>query len=207
MIKFIFFDVGGVVVDDFTGNNKWEEMKEFMGVREGVEKEFDELYDKYELKDLCLSRNVDSLMPLFSKKFGIHFPKNFSMLDYFVEHLYINHHIWPIIKKAKCNFRIGLLTNMYVDMFEKIRKNKLLPPIDWDIIIDSSIVGLQKPDPKIFALSEDKCGVKGEEILFIDNSKENIKSADKFGWNTFLYDSTNHQKSCTELDKFIKNIH
>lgn len=31
MIKFIYFDVGGVVIDDFSGNDSWRELKVELG--------------------------------------------------------------------------------------------------------------------------------------------------------------------------------
>lgn len=38
MIKFVYFDIGGVVVKDFSGNNKWNEMKKFMGVKKNLKR-------------------------------------------------------------------------------------------------------------------------------------------------------------------------
>ena len=70
MISFVYFDLGGVVIKDFSGTDQWTEMKKVIGVEKSYEKEFDELYDKYELSELCLTRDVDTLIPIFAKKFG-----------------------------------------------------------------------------------------------------------------------------------------
>ena len=101
MIKFAYFDVGGVFVWDFSQNNKWEEMKKRIGVKPKFDKEFDKFYNACEKKDLCLSRHVDSLIPVLSQKFGTKFPKKFSMLNYFVKNFDKNISLWPVINEIK----------------------------------------------------------------------------------------------------------
>jgi epoxide hydrolase-like predicted phosphatase len=199
MIKFIYFDVGGVVVKDFSGTNKWVEMKKVMGVKQKFDKEFDRLYNQYEIKELCLTRHVDTLIPIFAEKFSMGFPQSFSMLEYFIDHFEKNRSLWPLLEKVKKNYGIGLLTNMYIDMLDGIRKKGLLPPIDWDVVIDSSKAGLQKPDRRIYGLAEKKSGVNSEEILFVENSQKNIDAAKKLGWQTFLYDSSAVENASREL--------
>ena len=36
----------------------------------------------------------------------------------------------------------------------------------------------------IYKIGEEECKIKPENILFIDDSKENIETAKKLGWNT-----------------------
>jgi len=206
MVKFVYFDVGGVLIDDFSGNNKWQEMKSAIGVKPEIDKELDGVYDKYESEELCLTREVNSLMPILSERFGINFPDNFSMLNYFVTHFGTNIPIWPAVMKARENAGIGLLTNMYVGMLSEIVKKELLPLVSWDVVIDSTEVGFQKPDVEIYKLAEKRSGYSGKEILFIDNKQENIDVARNLGWNTFLYDSSNHARASRELVDYLKNI-
>ena len=203
MIKFVYFDVGGVVIKDFSGTKKWQVFKKLISVKEKDNKEFDQLYDEYEKEELNLTRHVDTLIPIFAKKFGINFPPGFSMFKYFIEHFEENHSLWPILKRIKKTCGIGLLTNMYIGMLDDIKNKRLLPPIEWDVIIDSTRVGLQKPDPKIYELAQKQCGVDNEEILFVDNSQKNIDAAKKLGWQTFFYDSSEHKESCKKLSKFF----
>ncbi len=204
MIKFVYFDLGGVAISDFSGGTeRWNTMKSIMGVKKEFDHAFDELYDQYEHDGLCLARDVDTLIPIFTKRFGMHFPPSFSILNYFVNHFEPNRYLWPVIEKVKKNSGVGLLTNMYVNMFDGIEKRGLLPPFDWDVIIDSTKVGLQKPDPKIFELAQKESGVNKNEILFIDNSKNNVDAAKKFGWQVFYYDSSDHEESCRKLMGFI----
>ena len=206
MIKFVYFDLGGVVINDFSKNNKWEVMKKVMGVKPSFEKEFDEFYDKYEHEDVCLTRPVDTLIPILEEKFNMKFPKEFSMNQYFIDHFDRNSFIEPVIKEINIKSKIGILSNQYVDMFEGIQKKNILPKVKWDVVVDSTKVLLQKPDPKIFEYATNKAGVLKQEILFVDNSQKNIDAGIKFGWQTFFYNSANHKKSSEELLTFYRSF-
>jgi HAD superfamily hydrolase (TIGR01509 family) len=92
---------------------------------------------------------------------------------------------------------------MYPRMLDQLIKRQLLQDLEWDVVIDSSKVGLQKPDPKIFALAMERAGVKPEEILFVENSDENIQAAKAAGWQTFLYDPSNIQVSTKVLREHL----
>ena len=205
MIKFVYFDVGGVVIKDFSKSNGWIDLQNEIGIGRGQEEKFKEFWDKY--PDISTSRDVESLKPLIEEKFNISFPKNYSFLiDGFIKRLKRNESLWPVIETIHKNTGVGLLTNMYVGMFEEIKKHDLFPEINWDIVIDSSQVKLQKPDIGIFKLAEEKAGFKGQEILFVENSQENADAAKNLGWQTFFYDSADYSKSSDELVKYYLKI-
>ena len=206
MIKFVYFDIGGVVVKDFSGNDKRGNFKKLIGVEQEFDKEFDKLYDKYEDEDLNLTREVDSLIPILSEKFKIQFPPDFSLLTYYVDYFQPNTSLWPVITEIKRTSKVGLLTNMYVGMLDLIRDRNLLPSIDWDVVIDSSKVDLQKPDPKIYLLAQKLSGVENGEILFVDNSKKNIDAAKNLGWTIFYFGSSDYEKSSSDLLEFYRNL-
>lgn len=204
MIKFIYFDVGGVVIKDFSGTNKWEELKLELGIPKDKSMEFEDIYNKYQ-DEINTTREIDSLLPIYKEKFGIDIPEGYSFLvDGFVNRFERNESIWPVIKLASEKYKIGLLTNMYPNMLDEIKKAKLLPDITFDQIIDSSVEKVQKPYKEIFELAQKRCGFDSSEILFIDNSKKHVDAAKEFGWNAFFYDSNNFEKSSKELMELIK---
>ncbi len=198
-IKFIYFDVGGVVIKDFSGTNKWEELKVELGIPQDKSQEFEDIYDLYQ-DEINTTREIDSLIPIYKEKFGITLSENYSFLvDGFVKRFEKNLDIWSIIETAKSKYKIGLLTNMYPKMLSEIKKAGLLPNIEFDQIIDSSVEKVQKPYKEIYELAEKRCGFKGNEILFIDNSQKHLDASKEFGWQTFLYDPTDTKKSSEEL--------
>lgn len=205
MIKFVYFDVGGVVIQDFSGNNHWEKMKRRIGITPKQDREFDDFFDKFESK-VCVGLDVEELVPMIEKRFGVSFSSNYSMLADFVNHFRKNESLWPVIKEVNKRARIGLLTNMYPGMLDAIGESDLMPPVEWEVVIDSSIEKVQKPDTKIFELGEEKVGVGGKEILFVENSSRNIEAADNFGWQTFWYDSSDPKTSSQKLENFFLNL-
>jgi HAD superfamily hydrolase (TIGR01509 family) len=91
---------------------------------------------------------------------------------------------------------------MYVGMLDKIVNENLLPKLEWDTVIDSSVVGLAKPQIEIFVLAEKLSKFKGEEILFIENTKKHIDKALEMGWNTFYYNILD----ADNMNKQLENI-
>ena len=190
MIKFVYFDVGGVVIRDFSGTNKWEELKTGMGIKPEQASAFNDIFDKYE-PDVCVGRDVETLVPMLRDRLGLKLPDDYSFLTEFVSRFERNESIWPIVHKFKDKYKIGLLTNMYPNMLDAIYKAGLMPDVTWDVVIDSSIEKVRKPQAEIFQLAQDKSGFKGEEILFIDNSAKHVEAAKQFGWKGIVYDPTN----------------
>jgi FMN phosphatase YigB (HAD superfamily)/dephospho-CoA kinase len=199
MASFVYFDLGGVVELDFSGTNKWKQLKKELGIPSDKDKEFEDFWNKYEA-EVNIGRDVETLIPLIKEKFGSKLPDKYSLLiDGFVNRFEVNKSIWPVIDKIHQKCRIGLLTNMYPRMFEAIKNRGLLPSVTWDVIIDSSVVGIQKPDPRIFELGEKRAGVKGKKILFVENTPSHVRAAKDFGWQTFLYNSAHPKDSSNRL--------
>ncbi len=206
MISFVYFDVGGVVMKDFTGSTKWEDFEKELGVPTNQESDFTKFWDSYE-PELCRGRNVETLLPLLKKHFNVNVPSTYSLLcDGFVNRFEENRSIWPVIQEVQKTHRTGLLTNMYPGMLDALHKRKLLDDFTWDIVIDSSVVGFQKPDKEIYEVAEKQAGVSSNQILFIDNSAKNVEAAKEAGWQTFHYDATHQKEASEELLKFWKSI-
>ncbi|MGA7988006.1 MAG: HAD family phosphatase [Candidatus Dormiibacterota bacterium] len=80
-------------------------------------------------------------------------------------------------------YRTALLTNISREG-EAIWRS--LFPVDelFDIVIDSSKVGLRKPDPEIYHLTCKRLGVSPERCLFIDDLLCNVEAATALGMQT-----------------------
>ncbi len=205
MISFVYFDVGGVVIDDVNGSvSKWKKMKRDLGIKAENDKEFDEFYNEIE-KEICAGRKVD-MFALMKEKFHLNFPAGYSLSKDFIKRFEPNKSIWPVINRIKQDCKIGLLTNMYPEMLSAITEKGIMPKIHWDVIIDSSVEGCRKPDLKVFKLAQEKADTERKNILFVDNKIENINVAKNLGWQTFLYDSVNHEKSCSDLLEYYNQI-
>lgn len=202
-ISFVYFDVGGVLVKDFSETDNWLKLKNMLGITPEKEVGFDQLYDDCEHK-MCLGTDDKVFFPKFEEKLGIHFPSGFSFTKYIVDNFHNNPEIYPIVNTVKLRARIGLLTDMYFGMRLYMQEKDLFPDITWDVIIDSSELGLKKPMPEIYALAAERAGVPADEILFIDNRQKNLDGAKLAGWQTYLYDSRDYDQANRDLARFLK---
>ncbi|EKD64435.1 MAG: hypothetical protein ACD_50C00389G0003 [uncultured bacterium] len=204
MINFVYFDVGGVVVKDFSGTNKWEDLRSEIGVTSDKKDGFDKIWGAHKDTHSTIF-DVDNLIPALKNELCLEIPREYSLLMGFVNRFERNEQIWPAISEMKKNVPVGLLTNMYPRMLGKIIEAGLFPAIDWDIIVDSSIVRMKKPDIEIYRYAQEKTGVTGNEILFVENSMSHLKPAQECDWQTFYFDTANIEESCVKLLDYFRS--
>jgi len=60
---------------------------------------------------------------------------------------------------------------------------------NFDGFIYSYEVGAMKPDGKIYATMEEKCGRRGPDIIYLDDRPENIQGGLTRGWRAFLHET------------------
>jgi FMN phosphatase YigB (HAD superfamily) len=205
-ISFIYFDVGGVAIRDFSDSPKWEETAGYLGLPPDKKKLF---FDEYKTVDdqICLGNlTIDGWIREVQNQLGIHIESDFRFLDYFIDNFAQNTSIWPLIGSVESNVKIGLLTDMWTGMYPQLVQRKLLPPFDWDVIIDSTVEHMRKPMPEIYKLAEQRAGVQGSEILFIDNREKNLIPARSRGWQTYLYDSHDYEKANIDLKNYLEKL-
>lgn len=206
MISFIYFDLGGVVVDDLTGLGKWQQFTDTIGVTPDKRPAVRELWSQYR-EELCTTRDVHTLIPILNEKLDLQLARDCPLQQILLKLFHPNPAIWPLLKDAQTKVPIGLLTNMYPAMYASITQKGIMPPdITWAQIVDSSVEGVAKPDMRIYQIAQERANVAGETILFIDNEQRNIDAAKVFGWQTFYYESSNHKASIAALHTFLSHL-
>lgn len=199
MISFVYLDVGGVADIDFSGNEqKWQELRAELGVTSENEQKYLAVWDRY-LPTICTTCDLETVVKAFRDEVGLDLPDDYSLMDAFVKRFEPNPSIWPVVQTIKRAVPVGLLTNMYVGMLDAIFEANILPPVEWDVIVDSSVELCQKPERKIFEIAQKKAGVPASEILFVDNSAEHVAAAKQLGWQTLLYDTASPKQSSERL--------
>lgn len=203
-MQFIYFDIGGVAILDYSKTNKWNEMLNDLSVTEDLKSRFYELFDAHE-KKICVGEDINIFVQEAKTKLGIKFPDNYDMTADFVDRFEKNPSMIELLKKLKNGFKLGLLTAQYPNMLDMIFKRGLLSSDIWDVIIDSSVEKVNKPNPDIYLLAEKRAGVKPESILFVDNKAKLLEFPKQRGWITFEYDPANAKQSTADLEKLIFN--
>ena len=81
------------------------------------------------------------------------------------------------------NLRTAALTNNWPRIGDRE-----YPPMEnglgFDVVIESAVVGLRKPDPRIYELVLSKLGVDAAEAVFLDDLGINLKPAREMGMTT-----------------------
>jgi FMN phosphatase YigB (HAD superfamily) len=115
--------------------------------------------------------------------------------------------MWPALQKLKASgrFLLGALSNTFI--FPPGHPLSLPPPDDprkiFDVFVSSAHVGLRKPSPEIYDLALQELnnyaiehsatrgkdlgwvdGIKPEDVVFLDDIGENLKTARKAGFIT-----------------------
>jgi epoxide hydrolase-like predicted phosphatase len=112
---------------------------------------------------------------------------------------------WMVVHKMRelkdRGLRIGLLTNNVKEFGDNWRA---MFPIDelCEDVVDSSHVGMRKPDREIYALTCERLAVAPEETVFVDDNADNIAAAREFGMGVVHFDG-DPWKVLAELDALL----
>ena len=93
-----------------------------------------------------------------------------------------------VVKQLKEEgIKVGLLTNSVPEFWPVIEQtiNTKL----FDCIVDSSQVGIRKPDERIYKLTARKLGMQTNSCVMIDDLEHNIKGAEQAGMAGILFSS------------------
>ncbi len=104
-----------------------------------------------------------------------------------------------VLKLASKKYKVGLLSNIFPGFLPKLIKKGILPNISYAAIVDSSEVKAIKPEPLIYELAEKMSGYSGPEIAYIDDSRNYIMAAEKFGWKIMWCDDYRPTDSAKKL--------
>ncbi len=197
-VKFIYFDVNGCLVHYY--QRAFAKLATKVGVSsDSVETVFWHFND-----EVCRGTiSMSDFNKEFAKRLGV------EEIDWLTEYLT---HVEPVkpmqtlmIEAAK-HYKVGLLTNIMPNQLAGMRNNGKLPDLNYDAIVDSSEVGVIKPDSAIYDIALQRASVKPEEILLIDDTRANLVAAEKQGWHVLWFndarshESTDHVRQALDLD-------
>jgi epoxide hydrolase-like predicted phosphatase len=97
---------------------------------------------------------------------------------------------WPVVHRIRQlrdeGVALALLTNNVKEFGEAWRASF---PVDelFTVVVDSSEVGLRKPDPRIYELTCEQLAVEPSDAVFVDDLPDNIDAARSLGLETVLF--------------------
>ena len=106
------------------------------------------------------------------------------------------------IRRCSERLKTGLLTNNYSPMGSSERSAELAEVLGWfDVVIESSVVGVRKPDPAFYTMACDALGVEPSGCVFLDDLGVNLKPARAMGMTTIKV--VNVDEALTELESTV----
>ncbi len=98
-----------------------------------------------------------------------------------------NEEMLDAIGRIGKHYAVGMITN---NVREWGAWRDHYPMELFQIVIDSSEVGLRKPDPEIYRLACDKLEVEPERSAFVDDLPQNVAGANAVGMHGILFTTT-----------------
>ena len=194
-VKGIIFDYGGTID---TNGIHWAEVIWEQYIAAGVTIEKQLFRDAYVYAERALAKSpiiepTDTFHRLLTKKIAIHaeFLKGkitSAQQDIIVEGCYRKvldtlETTCGIVKKLSERYPMVLVTNFYGNMNVVLKEFGLKEY--FPIIIESSVVGIRKPDPALFALGVEALGLKAGDVVVIgDSYRKDIYPSHTLGCKT-----------------------
>jgi epoxide hydrolase-like predicted phosphatase len=97
-------------------------------------------------------------------------------------------------------YRTGILSNSFVGAREQEQAAYGFEDLVDDIVY-SHECGMAKPDPRIFALTCERLGVRPEETIFVDDYAPNVEAARAAGLHALLY--TDHATVIGQIERLL----
>ena len=105
------------------------------------------------------------------------------------------------VRRCKEHLRTGLLTNNVVGpMADADDRLRTVLPL-FDVVVESSKVGVRKPDPRFYELACEALDVAPEEAVFLDDLGVNLKPARAMGMTTIKVDDPD--RAIEELESVV----
>lgn len=196
-IKFVYFDVGGVLLF-------WEEALKALAKHH--QKEVKDIYKVFRKYDDLTCRGIITPQQL---SHGMHKDLRLSYIEELDMSRLAKKYFRPIpqshqlISKLAVKMPVGLLTNIYLGFLEMSLQYGFLPQLNYKAIVKSCDLGLIKPEKEIYLYAQKMAGVAPSEILFIDDYKKNTAAARRLGWQAYTFDNLHVQDSIKEIEKML----
>ena len=97
----------------------------------------------------------------------------------------IRENMVSFLRELKSDFKLGCITNNVKSSSQENTDNETEEVMSiFDHVIESSIVGIRKPNPKIYMMSCDALNVSPDQCIYLDDLGINLKPARELGMTT-----------------------
>jgi putative hydrolase of the HAD superfamily len=107
-----------------------------------------------------------------------------------------------VVRRCSRHFKTGLLTNNFVTTLPDDRQPVLAELLSlFDAVIESSVIGVRKPDIRFYLRACDALAIRPDEAVFLDDLGVNLKAARALGMVTIKF--TDPGTALEELEEVV----
>lgn len=195
-VKFVYFDVNGCLVRSFH--------HAFTKLAADTDAQFDVVESAFWHYNDQVCRGTMSMAEFDAALAERLQVPNIDWAKYYLEAVEPIPELHELVEWAAERYRVGLLSNIMPGLMDAMRLNGVLPKVAYDVIVDSSEVGALKPEATIYQVAQERAGCNSEEILFIDDTRQNLMAAEHFGWKVLWFDDYNADASVKRIREVLK---
>lgn len=198
VIRFVFFDLGGVV---FNFKDGFEKLSKIVGrSRPSVETAY--------LKHVDLA----ALGKISTTEFWVRFREELQLssdegivdyAEFWTDSFSPISETHALIQELATRYRLGILSNTELGVLEKALSKGHVPVTPFAAVVRSCDVGFLKPEKEIYLLAQERINVQPGEILFVDDREVNVLAAISLGWRGVVFDESNPGKSVREIKETL----
>lgn len=114
-----------------------------------------------------------------------------EFMDWFFQGFGERPEMVAVVKHLHGRVKLAAITNNVArDEPAQTRTSGIDLPSLFEVVIESAIEGMRKPDPRIYRLACERLGVDPTEAIFLDDLGANLKGAKAVGMRTIKVDHT-----------------
>lgn len=195
-VSFIYFDVNGCLVHFY--------QRAFAKLALATDKPADLIetaFWHYNDEACRGTLSLDSFNAKLAKRLGV---DSVDWQKYYLETVEPIVQMQELLTWASQHYKVGLLTNIMPGFLSAMRCAGQVPDLAYDSIIDSSELGVIKPETRIYQLAQEQADCPAEEILLIDDSRANLMAAEKLGWRVLWFDDARPEESVKRVRETLE---
>ncbi len=195
-VSFVYFDVNGCLV------RFYQRAAARVAEDHGLAPELVEMAYLHYNDEVCRgTMTMDDFNDAVAARLGL---KSLDWAEYYLEAAEPLTDMHKTLSWVAENYRSGLLTNVMPGMLDKLLEVGKVPSLPYDVIVDSSKVGMIKPEPQIYNYAAEQAGVPIDEILLVDDTQTNLVAAEKQGLRVVWFDYARPEESAAHVREVLE---
>ena len=182
MIKCVIFDVQGVVASVYDDIEFFQHLSKEGGrpPEYYMTPVFVKLWKDAESGKITTEEFVKTVSDLSGLT-----PEQIDWVGFYRDRLRLNEDVVKLVKQLRRDYRVVAFTNSDPGRYRATLE--VMNPTMFEKIYTSFSIGARKDDPEAFRIVLKDLGTRPEEVVYIDDRKENLDTAGKLGIRTILF--------------------